>query len=221
MQITQKTRLTDCLYEYFLSICLRESDLQFNLREETFQLPLGRMQIAPEQGALMAFLVQLIGAKTYLEIGTFTGYSTLCVALALPEDGSVIACDVNEEYTEIAHRYWKQAGIFNKIDLRLAPALETLDHLILEGRINTFDFAFIDADKVNYNEYYERVLQLVRPGGLIAIDNVFQSGNVANLEKQSPQVLVIRTLNEKLHSDQRVTLCVIPISDGLTLALKR
>jgi caffeoyl-CoA O-methyltransferase len=221
MNIIKRTPLTDPLYEYFLSICLRESDLQLKLRENNLQLPLGKMQIAPEQGALMAFLVQLMGAKTYLEIGTFTGYSTLCVALALPEDGSVVACDVNKEYAKIANRYWEEAGVANKIDLRLAPALETLEQLVLEGRINTFDFAFIDADKENYDEYYERVLQLVRSGGLIAIDNVFQSGNVANPEKQLPRLLAIRNLNAKLHSDQRVTLCVIPVSDGLTLALKR
>jgi predicted O-methyltransferase YrrM len=221
MQTIKQTPMSDRLYEYLLSISLRESELLLQLRQETAQLPMGIMQIAPEQGAFMALLAQLMAAKTYLEVGTFTGYSTLCVALALPADGCVVACDVSAEYTAIARRYWEQAGVANKIGLRLAPALETLDQLLAQGQANSFDFAFIDADKTNYDGYYERALQLVRSGGLIAIDNVLWNGRVVDSASQDPDTLAIRALNAKLHLDQRVTLCVLPISDGLTLALKR
>lgn len=221
MSTIKQTPISDRLYEYLLSVSLPESELQLQLRQETAQMPMGMMQIAPDQGVFMAFLVQLIGAKTYLEVGTFTGYSTLCVALALPADGCVIACDVSEEYTAIARRYWEKAGVANKISLRLAPAITTLDQLLVEGQANAFDFAFIDADKTNYDGYYERALQLVRPGGLIAIDNVLWGGQVADPANQDPDTLAIRALNAKLHRDQRVSICVLPISDGLTLALKR
>jgi predicted O-methyltransferase YrrM len=221
MSTIKQTPMSDRLYEYLLSVSRPESDLQLQLRQETAQLPMGMMQIAPDQGAFMALLVQLIGAKTYLEVGTFTGYSTLCVALALPTDGCVIACDVSEEYTAIARRYWEKAGVANKISLRLAPAIATLDQLLAEGQANVFDFAFIDADKTNYDVYYERALLLVRAGGLIAIDNVLWGGQVADPTNQDPDTLAIRALNAKLHRDQRVSICVLPISDGLTLALKR
>ncbi len=221
MSTIKQTPISDRLYEYLLGISRPESELQLQLRQETAQMPMGMMQIAPDQGALMAFLVQLIGAKTYLEVGTFTGYSTLCVALALPADGCVIACDVSEEYTAIARRYWEQAGVANKISLRLAPAIATLDQLLAEGQANAFDFAFIDADKTNYDGYYERALQLVRTGGLIAIDNVLWGGRVVDPTNQDPDTLAIRAFNAKLHLDQRVSLCVLPISDGLTLALKQ
>jgi predicted O-methyltransferase YrrM len=169
----------------------------------------------------MAFLVQLMGAKKALEIGVFTGYSSLCVALALPDDGKLIACDVSEEYTAIARRYWEAAGVSHKIDLFIAPALETLDRLLSEGQANTFDFAFIDADKSGYPDYYDRSLQLVRPGGLIAIDNVLWSGRVADPQEQDNRTNSIRRFNEQLHQDDRITLSLVPIADGLTLALKR
>lgn len=190
------------------------------LRQETQQHPLGQMQISPEQGQLMALLVQLIGAKKTLEVGVFTGYSTLAVALALPTDGKIIACDVSEAYTAIARRYWQQANVADKIELRLAPALDTLDQLLATGQANTFDFAFIDADKSNYDNYYERSLQLVRPGGLIAIDNVLWSGRVAAPNPDN-RTRSIHALNQKLHHDERISLSLLPLGDGLTLALKR
>ena len=212
--------LNNQLYDYLLSASLREPEILLNLRLETASHPRAMMQIAPEQGQFMALLVQLIGAKKTLEVGVFTGYSSLSVALALPADGKIIACDVSEEYTAIARRYWQQAGVADKIDLRLAPAIETLDRL-KAGNVETFDFAFIDADKENYDAYYERCLQLVRPGGLIAIDNVLWSGQVADPLDQDQSTQAIRAFNEKLHHDERVTLSVVPIADGLTLALKR
>jgi predicted O-methyltransferase YrrM len=160
------TPLNDRLYEYLLSVSVREPDVLVKLREETAQMPMSVMQIAPDQGAFMAFLVQLMGAKKTLEVGVFTGYSSLCVALALPPEGKIVACDVSQDYTDIARRYWQLAGVVQKIDLRIAPALETLDRLLAQGQAGTFDFAFIDADKGNYDNYYERSLQLIRPGGL-------------------------------------------------------
>ena len=209
------------LYDYLLSASLREPEILMKLRQETARHPQAVMQIAPEQGQFMALLVQLLGATKTLEVGVFTGYSSLCVALALPPTGKIVACDVDEEYTAIARRYWQTAGVADKIDLRLAPALETLDHLLATGQAETFDFAFIDADKRNYEGYYERSLQLVRPGGLIAIDNVLWFGRVADPQDQEKSTLAIRAFNEKLHHDERVTLSLVPIADGLTLALKR
>jgi predicted O-methyltransferase YrrM len=178
------------------------------------------MQIAPEQGQFMALLVKLIRAKKCLEIGVFTGYSSLAVALALPEDGQLIACDISEEYTTIAQKYWQKAGINHKIKLHIAPALETLDQLILAGETNSFDFVFIDADKSNYKNYYEKSLQLVRSGGLIVIDNVLWSGKVADPEIQDNRTNKIRQFNQELHQDKRISLSLVPIADGLTLALK-
>jgi predicted O-methyltransferase YrrM len=206
--------------DYLRSVSLREPEILTKLRQETAQQPMSQMQIAPEQGQFMALLVQLIGAKKTLEVGVFTGYSSLVVALALPPEGKIVACDVSEEYTAIARRYWQSAGVADKIDLRIAPALETLDDLLAAGHEGTFDFAFIDADKGNYEGYYERSLQLVRPGGLIAIDNVLWSGKVADAEVQDNQTAKIRAFNQKLHSDTRVQLSMVPIADGLTLALK-
>ena len=213
--------LDNQLYDYLLSASLREPDILQQLREETASLPNARMQIAPEQGQFMALLVQLLGATKTLEVGVFTGYSSLCVALSLPPNGKIVACDVSEEYTAVAHRYWKAAGVADKIDLRLAPALETLDKLLADGQAQTFDFAFIDADKGNYERYYERSLQLIRPGGLIAIDNVLWSGRVADPQVQDASTKAIRAFNNKLHLDERVSLSLVSIADGLTLALKR
>ncbi|MEC4885620.1 MAG: class I SAM-dependent methyltransferase [Scytonema sp. PMC 1070.18] len=209
------------LYNYLLSVSIREPELLTQLRQETSQHPMSEMQIAPEQGQFMALLVQLIGAKKTLDIGVFTGYSSLVVALALPPEGQIVACDTSEEYTAIARRYWQQAGVADKIKLHIAPAIETLDRLLALGEANTFDFAFIDADKSNYNHYYERSLQLVRPGGLIAIDNVLLSGRVANPQQQDNRINRMRAFNQKLHQDPRVTISLVPIADGLTLALKR
>ncbi|HEY9748086.1 MAG TPA: class I SAM-dependent methyltransferase [Allocoleopsis sp.] len=213
--------LTDPLYDYLLSNSLREPELLAQLRQETAQHPMAQMQIAPEQGQFMALLVQLLGAKKTLEVGVFTGYSSLVVALALPTDGKVVACDVSEEYTASARRYWQAAGVADKIDLRIGPAVDTLDQLLAAGEAETFDFAFIDADKSNYWNYYERSLQLVRRGGLIAIDNVLWSGRVADPQVQDNRTKSIRAFNAKLHQDDRITLSLVPIADGLTLALKR
>jgi caffeoyl-CoA O-methyltransferase len=217
----QSIGLDDQLYNYLLSVSLREPEILLKLRQETASHPRSTMQISPEQGQFMRLLVQLIGAKKTLEVGVFTGYSSLSVALALPDDGKIIAADVSEEFTAIARRYWQEAGVAHKIDLRLAPGLETLDRLLATGQAETFDFAFIDADKENYDGYYERSLQLLRPGGLIAIDNVLWSGQVADPENQDESTQSIRALNEKLHHDERVTLSLVPIADGLTLAIKR
>ncbi|QSJ18913.1 class I SAM-dependent methyltransferase [Nostoc sp. UHCC 0702] len=218
---SQTINLDSQLYDYLLSTSVREPEILYQLRQETASHPGARMQISPEQGQFMRLLVQLLGAKKTLEVGVFTGYSSLSVALALPADGKIVACDVSEEFTAIARRYWQQAGVADKIDLRLAPGLETLDALLADGQAGTFDFAFIDADKENYDGYYERSLQLLRPGGLIAIDNVLWSGRVANPQVQDESTQAIRALNKKLHDDQRVTLSLVPIGDGLTLALKR
>ena len=218
--IKQTLGLEQSLYDYLLSISLREPTILTQLRQETAQMPRSIMQISPEQGQFMALLVKLIGAKKTLEVGVFTGYSSLVVALALPADGKIVACDVSEEYTSIARRYWQQAGVADKIDLHIAPALETLDKLLTAGEAGTFDFAFIDADKGNYENYYERSLELIRPGGLVAIDNVLWSGKVADTEIQDNQTNKIRALNSKLHQDSRITLSLVPIADGLTLAMK-
>ncbi len=216
----QTLGLSPQLYHYFQSISLRESEILSQLRQETARHPMAMMQIAPEQGQFMAWLVQLMGAKKTLDIGVFTGYSSLVVALALPVEGKIIACDTSEEYTAIARRYWQQAGVSQKIELHLAPALETLDKLIAQGEVESFDFAFIDADKGNYDNYYERALQLVRQGGVIAIDNVLWGGKVADPEEQDNSTQKIREFNEKLHQDSRIFLSLVPIADGLTLALK-
>lgn len=213
--------ITDELYEYLIRVSLREPVVLRRLREETAQLEQANMQIGPEQGQLMALLVELIEAKRVLEIGTFTGYSTLVMALALPEAGRIIACDVSEEWTRVARRYWAEAGVAHKIDLRLAPAVETLDALLAEGRAGAFDFAFIDADKESYATYFERALELVRVGGLVAIDNVLWSGKVADPEVTDADTEAIRALNAKLKDDGRVSLSLVPIGDGLTLARKR
>lgn len=216
----QTLGLSPQLYNYFQSISLREPEVLTQLRQETARQPLSNMQIAPEQGQFMAFLIKLIGAKKTLEVGVFTGYSSLVVALALPENGEVIACDVDEEYTQIARTYWEKAGVSHKIKLHLAPAVLTLENLLTKGEENSFDFAFIDADKSNYDIYYEQALKLVRVGGVIAIDNVLWDGKVADSQVQDNRTQTIRRLNEKLHQDTRILLSVVPIADGLTLAMK-
>jgi predicted O-methyltransferase YrrM len=209
------------LNDYILSVSLREPEVLRRLREETAALPMAGMQVAPEQGQFMALLAKLINAKQYLEVGTFTGYSTLAVALALPFEGRILACDINPDTTAVAQRYWAAAGVAAKIELRLAPALETLDKLLGQGQAGRFDLAFIDADKENYGGYYERVLRLVRPGGLIMLDNMLWGGDVADPRKDEPDTNALRALNAKLQGDERVDLSMLPLADGLTLARKR
>ncbi len=212
--------LTDELHAYVVEHSVREPDVLRKLREETAALPEHGMQIAPEQGQFMALLVRLMGARRALEIGVFTGYSSIAVALAMPDDGVLTACDVSEEYTRVARRYWAEAGVDRKIELRLGPAVETLDKLIDEGHGGTYDFAFIDADKESYADYYERTLQLVRPKGLILLDNVLRDGRVVDPEVSDPATEAIRAINRKLHTDDRVFISMIPVADGLTLAMK-
>mgnify|MGYP006281578785 CR=1 FL=1 len=209
------------LLEYLRDVSVRESPAKRELREETAELEMAMMQIAPEQGQFMNLLAKLVGAERAIEIGTFTGYSAICVAEALPSDGELIACDVNEEWTAIAQRYWERTGLDEVIDLRLQPALETVAQLVDAGETGTFDFAFIDADKTNYDAYYEHCLELVRPGGLITIDNTLWSGSVADPEDTSESTEAIRSLNLKMGRDERVDVSLIPIGDGLSLARKR
>lgn len=213
--------LTDNLYQYLLNSSLREPELLKSLREETAKLPSANMQIAPEQGQLMALLVQLMGAKKTIEVGVYTGYSALAVAMALPDDGQILACDISEEYTAVARRYWQHAKVANKIDLHLAPATETLEQRIDEGEDSTFDFAFIDADKGNYAKYFDLCFELLRPGGLIAIDNVLWNGAVIDQQNQDADTCAIRAFNQQLLSDDRVDISMVPIADGLTLARKK
>ena len=208
-------------YNYLLETSIREPEIARRLREETQQRENAQMQIGPDQGQFMQLLVQLLRAKKTIEVGVFTGYSALWVAMGLPRDGRVIACDISEEYTSVARRYWKEAGVDKKIELKIGPALETLDELIRRGQAETFDFAFIDADKTNYENYYERALRLLRVGGLIAIDNTIWSGKVADPAQQDDDTVAIRRLNEKLFRDERITLSMLTVGDGLTLALKR
>jgi caffeoyl-CoA O-methyltransferase len=213
--------LTDSLYEYLLAVSLREPHLLRQLREETAADPSARMQISPEQGQFMGLLARLMGARRCLEIGVFTGYSSLALALALPDDGRIVACDVSDRWTSVARRYWAAAGVAHKIDLRLATAMETLGHLLAAGKGGSFDFVFIDADKENYVGYYERSLELLRPGGLVLADNSLWSGRVADPENAEPDTVALRHFNEHLHGDERIDLSLVPIGDGLTLARKR
>lgn len=214
-------KLTPELYDYFLTHSLREPEVLKSLRLQTQKMSMSQMQISPEQGQLMGLLVELLGAKKTLDIGVFTGYSALVVALALPKEGKVIACDTNVEWTKIAKRFWEMAGVTSKIDLFLAPASDTLQMLLERGEANTFDFAFIDADKMSYPIYYEKSLSLVRQGGLIAIDNVFRNGRVADPTVQDDATVVMRELNKTILQDQRVSMSMLPIGDGLTLVRKR
>jgi predicted O-methyltransferase YrrM len=212
--------LDDTLYRYLLDVSLREHVELAALREATKTHPRGRMQISPEQGQLMALLVKLIGARRTIEVGVFTGYSALAVALALPDDGQILACDISEEFTAIGRPHWQRAGVTHKIELVLAPALQTLDARLAAGEAGSYDFAFVDADKVNYDAYYERCLQLVHAGGLIAIDNTLWSGRVA-APAQDEDTAALQRFNRKLHADERVDLALLPIGDGLTLARRR
>ena len=209
------------LYDYTLATWLRDSDVKKRLREETSKLTAGGMQIGPDQGQLMALLVKAIGAKRIVEVGTFTGYSALSMAEALPEDGRLVACDVSKEWTTIARRYWQEAGVAEKIDLRIGEAIDTLYQLIGDGQGGRFDMAFIDADKQNYERYYEACLLLVRKGGLILIDNVLWGGSVIDPAKTDDDTTAIRALNLKLRDDDRIDLGLIPTGDGLTIARKR
>ncbi|MEQ8818077.1 MAG: class I SAM-dependent methyltransferase [Thalassobaculum sp.] len=213
--------LDDRLYAYVTDTGGREPEVGRRLREKTAAMPMAGMQIAPDQGNALALLVELIGARRAVEVGTFTGYSALRTALALPEDGELVCCDVSDEWTSVGRPFWEEAGVAGRIDLRIAPATETLDGLIAGGWTGTVDFVFIDADKPNYDAYYERALVLVRTGGLIAVDNVLWNGAVVDDSDQSADTRAIRALNTKIHGDRRVTMALLPIGDGLTLARKR
>ena len=208
------------LRDYLLNVSVRESEVLYALRKETENMEYSQMQISPEQGSFMAFLVGLINGKRTLDIGVFTGYSALVVASALPKNGYVTACDINTEWTDIAKKYWELANVENKIDLRIAPALETLDGLLSDGCRDRYDFSFIDADKINYQHYYERSLMLIRPGGLIAIDNVLWSGRIIDNHSEDPDTEAIKEFNKNLYQDERVSISMVPIGDGLTLVRK-
>ena len=218
---SRSIQLNDKLYRYLISVSLREDALLGRLRRETERLPMAGMQISPEQGQFMGLLVALIGARKAIEIGTFTGYSSLSIARALPARGRLVCCDVSAEYTAIARKYWQAAGVASKVRLALGPALATLERLLAAGEAASFDFAFIDADKTNYRNYYERCLALVRPGGLIAVDNVLWSGRPADALRQDADTRAIRAFNKHLLKDGRVLVSMLPLGDGLTLALKR
>lgn len=209
------------MQDYLLRHGVREPEILARLRDETARLPEHNMQIAPEQGALLALLVELIGAKRCIEIGTFTGYSSLVVALAMPPDGTIVCCDISDEWTSVARRYWAQAGVADRVDLRLGPALDTMDELLANGGEGTFDFAFIDASKREYPDYHERIVRLLRSGGLAAYDNVFWDGGVIDESLQDDDVGGVRRLNERLAADERVSIAMLPIADGVTLARKR
>ena len=221
MTSAKATLLTDRLMDYALSTWLRDSDVKRRLRAETAALPAGTMQIAADQGQLMALLARTVNTRLAVEVGTFTGYSALCVAEVLPADGRLIACDVSAEWTAIGRRYWAEAGVADRIDLRLGPAMTTLDSLLDEGLRGRVDFAFIDADKANYDGYYEQCLALLRPGGLVLLDNVLWSGAVANAQRQDPDTKALRDINRKLQRDDRIDVALLPVGDGVTLARKR
>lgn len=219
--MTNKTiTLNDGLYEYLLGVSLREPEVLRHLREETARMADGNMQIAPEQGQFMGLLARLTGARRALEIGTFTGYSALSVALQLPADGRLIACDISTEWTAVARRYFEAAGVADRIELKIAPALQTLDDLLARGQAGSIDMAFIDADKENYLHYYERALRLLRTGGLIVVDNVLWDGKVADPAASDSATVAIRAFNARLRVDERVMLSMLPVGDGITLALK-
>jgi caffeoyl-CoA O-methyltransferase len=217
----QSLGLSPELHDYLVEHSVREPDLLRRLREETASMERSEMQIAPEQGAFMAMLVRILGARHTLEIGVFTGYSSLAVALALPEEGRITACDASEVYTSVARRYWREAGVSDKIDLRIGDATGTLERLLKEGRLRTYDFAFIDADKPSYDVYYEYALKLVREGGLIVLDNVLRNGRVLEPDSGDDSTTAMAALNEKIFADERVDVTMVPIGDGMTLARRR
>jgi predicted O-methyltransferase YrrM len=217
---TRTLTLDDTLYRYLLDVSLRDQPVLAAMRDANRDHPHASMQIAAEQGQFMQLLVRLLGARNTIEIGTFTGYSALAVALALPDDGRVLACDISREYTDVARTWWAKAGVEHKIDLRIAPALETLDALIADGGAGSFDFAFIDADKTGYDAYYERCLVLLRQGGLVAVDNVLWSGRVAQPASDA-DTAALQAFNRKLRDDTRIDLSMLPLGDGVTLARKR
>ena len=213
--------LNNELRKYMLDVSFRDDEILRQLREETLTLKEAQMQISPEQGAFLSILTKILNAKKTLDIGVFTGYSSLVVAREIPNDGLVVACDTSIEWTSIAKKYWKLAGVDNKVDLHLAPAIETLEKLIEDGQGSTYDFSFIDADKINYQSYYEYSLNLVKPGGIIAVDNVLWSGQVIDEYDSEPATRAIRSFNEQLYQDDRVSISMVPIGDGLTLAYKK
>jgi predicted O-methyltransferase YrrM len=217
----RRLQITDDLHRYLVAHSVREPEVLARLRAATASLPAAQMQIGPEQGQLMALLAKLIDARRCIEIGVFTGYSSLAVALALPPDGRILACDVSAEWTAIAQRFWREAGVDQKIELKLQPAVRTLEERLAAGEAGGYDFAFIDADKPAYDAYYELLLKLLRPGGLIALDNTLWSGAVANPDDREPNAVALRALNDKLHRDERIDLSLLPVGDGLTLARKR
>jgi predicted O-methyltransferase YrrM len=218
--MAHRSLLPEAVDDYLRTVVVRESPLQQRLRAETARLPMGGMQIGADQGVLLAFLVRLIGARNAIEVGTFTGYSALAVASALPAGGHLVCCDVSEEWTAIARRYWAEAGVADRIELHLRPAQETLAELLRKNRAGAFDFAFIDADKTGYDGYYEACLALLRPGGLIAIDNVLWSGTVADPADQRPDTVALRAITAKVRDDSRVEACLLSIGDGVLLARK-
>jgi predicted O-methyltransferase YrrM len=207
--------------DYILNTSVREPDILARLRRETADHPKANFQIPPEQGQLMRVFIRMTGARRVIEVGVFTGYSSLVMALALPPDGHIVACDISDEYTQVARRYWAEAGVDGKIDLRIAPARETLDALIAAGESGRFDFAFIDADKTAYPGYYEQCLTLIRTGGVIALDNMLRRGEVMDASTQDPDVAALKKMNEFIHADDRVDAMLLPFGDGLTLAVKR
>lgn len=213
--------LDQALQSYLLSVSLREDPLLAELREETARLPQHNMQIAPEQGQFMAMMARLVGARRYIEVGTFTGYSALAMAQAMPQDGRIIACDISKEWTDIARRYWQRAGVDDRILLELRPAIETLDELIVSGCEDSFDMAFIDADKTAYIDYFERCVDLVRPGGLVLIDNTLWDGKVADARISDEDTEAIRAFNAYVRDREEIDLSLLPIGDGLTLVRKR
>src|SRR5262245_47708514 len=215
---TRTLSVTDDIQRYLVEHSVRENDVLARLRAVTAGMENSNMQIGPDQGQFMALLARLIGAKRCIEVGVFTGYSSLVVALALAADGRILACDVSEEWTSIARKFWREAGVDHKIELKLQPATRTLKERLAAGEAGRYDFAFIDADKEGYAEYYELSLQLLRPGGLITVDNTLWSGEVANPETKDANAKVMRAFNDKLHRDERVDLSLLPIGDGLTLA---
>jgi predicted O-methyltransferase YrrM len=215
------TGLPDDVYQYLHKVSIRESPILARLRAATAPRPEAEMQISPEQGQFMALLAKLVGARRCIEVGTYTGYSALAVAMAIPADGKLIACDINDEFTRIGRPFWKEAGVESKIDLRLQPALQTLDELLKNGQQNTFDFAFVDADKPNYIHYYEKLLQLVRPGGLICADNTLGLSGMPIIRQNHASAQAMREFNEHVHHDERVDLSMLPIGEGLTLLRRR